>query len=317
MGFGLSLSIPDPRQWKRQQVPHAVVDEQRGLTFISKKFNNTMYCMVKLHEWQARYERKHEEHGARRVSKALTQTPSPIDVTNGLLNDHWFLEGKKFQKRASKIKESCDSFPLRLILITQDDMDSCFQQPVHVHGHARIMKVAGKHHEHYLDQFIVKKEQRGQGLGRLLFHMIQCYMQDVYETDRLGTSASPETENFFRKMEMKNVKDPIAFIEVQENGLYSKVNGILGLSKDAMKRKGDDTRIWMAKEMIDMSIIGTPQFRRKETQKKEEEKKQEDFFQSRKAKSNYESVKVDKDLRLRGGNFENLRIKALKSEIVN
>ena len=47
----------------------------------------------------------------------------------------------------------------------------------------------------------------------------------------------------------------------------------------------------MAKEMIDMSIIGTPQFRRKETQKKEEEKKQEDFFESRKAKLNYESVK--------------------------
>ena len=43
--------------------------------------------------------------------------------------------------------------------------------------------------------------------------------------------------------------------------------------------------------MIDMSIIGTPQFQRKETQKKEEEKKQEDFFESRKAKSNYESVK--------------------------
>ena len=87
-------------------------------------------------------------------------------------------------------------------------------------------------------------------------------MQDVYETDRLGTSTSPEviihkrttafwqeqnispshlnfqTENFFRKMEMKNVKDPIAYIDVQENGLYNKVNGILGLSKDAMKRKG-------------------------------------------------------------------------------
>ena len=37
---------------------------------------------------------------------------------------------------------------------------------------------------------------------------------------------------------MKNVKDPIAFIDVQENGLYSKVNGILGLNKDSMKRKG-------------------------------------------------------------------------------
>ena len=53
----------------------------------------------------------------------------------------------------------------------------------------------------------------------------------------------------------------------------------------------DDKRIWMAKEMIDMSIIGTPQFRRKEIQKKEEQQKQDDFFESRKAKSNYESVK--------------------------
>ena len=74
--------------------------------------------MVKLHEWQARYERKHEEHGSRRVSKALTQTPSPIDVTNGLLNDHWFLEGKKFQKRASKLKESCDRSVFKKILIS-------------------------------------------------------------------------------------------------------------------------------------------------------------------------------------------------------
>lgn len=29
MGFGLNLGIPDPRQWKRQQVPHAIVDEHR------------------------------------------------------------------------------------------------------------------------------------------------------------------------------------------------------------------------------------------------------------------------------------------------
>ena len=139
--------------------------------------------MVKLHEWQARYERKHEEHGARRrKSTVLSKFPSPIDVTNELLNDHWNLEGKKLQKRAAKLKESTDrseklveaisyirffisnrllpyifSFPLRLILITQEDMDSIFQHKVHVHGHARIMKVAGKQHEHYLDQFIVKK----------------------------------------------------------------------------------------------------------------------------------------------------------------
>ena len=65
--------------------------------------------MVKLHEWQKRYETKHEEHGARpRKSTVLSKFPSPIDVTNALLNDHWHLEGKKLQKRAAKLKESCD-----------------------------------------------------------------------------------------------------------------------------------------------------------------------------------------------------------------
>ena len=59
-------------------------------------------------KWQSRYERKHEEHGTRRMSKALSKTPSPVDVTNELLNDHWFSEGKKLQKRAAKLKESCD-----------------------------------------------------------------------------------------------------------------------------------------------------------------------------------------------------------------
>ena len=36
-------------------------------------------------------------------------------------------------------------------------MDGAFVQPIKVHGHARIMKVAGKQHEHFLDQLIVKK----------------------------------------------------------------------------------------------------------------------------------------------------------------
>ena len=39
-------------------------------------------------------------------------------------------------------------------------------------------------------------------------------------------------------MELKRIKDPIAYIEVQESTLYSKVNGILGLNKESMKRKG-------------------------------------------------------------------------------
>ena len=29
MGFGLNLGIPDPRQWKKQQVSKAVIDEER------------------------------------------------------------------------------------------------------------------------------------------------------------------------------------------------------------------------------------------------------------------------------------------------
>ena len=148
--------------------------------------------MVKLHEWQARYEDKTQMFSARgdsalrrmsrrlslapslgSASKAVATTPrSPVNVTNELLNDHWHLDGKKFEKRAEKLKESSDrfieskihpnfishfSFPLRLLLVTQEDMDGAFVQPIKVHGHARIMKVAGKQHEHFLDQLIVKK----------------------------------------------------------------------------------------------------------------------------------------------------------------
>ena len=34
MGFGLNLGIPDPRQWKKQQVSKAVIDEERVRSFV-------------------------------------------------------------------------------------------------------------------------------------------------------------------------------------------------------------------------------------------------------------------------------------------
>ena len=43
-----------------------------------------------------------------------------------------------------------------------------------------------------INKFLFSQEQRKQGFGRLLFHMVQCYMQDVYETDRLTTAATPD-----------------------------------------------------------------------------------------------------------------------------
>ena len=84
--------------------------------------------MVKLHEWQARYEDKTQMFSARgdtalrRMSRRLSLAPSlgtakatttprsPVNVTNELLNDHWHLDGKKFEKRAEKLKESSDRF---------------------------------------------------------------------------------------------------------------------------------------------------------------------------------------------------------------
>lgn len=296
----LNLGIPDPRQWKKQQVSSAIVDKERGLTYITKKFNNIGFCMVKLHEYQARFKEK----------KATSI--SPIDATNRTLNDLQPLEGKKLAKRAEKLKESSDNFPLRLLLITQEHMDGTFVDNIKVQGTAKIMKVAGKNNEHFIDQLVVRKNQRGQGFGRLLFQMIQQYMQEVYQTDLLSTAATPESEGFFLRMEFKKIQEPVAFIDVQESKLLGKVNGMLGLAKDAMKRKDDDVKLWMAKEVIDMKLIGTPEFRRREIAKVEEKKKQEDFFESRKAKSTYEAVEVNKDLKMRSSDFKDLKQKVQK-----
>ena len=41
-----------------------------------------------------------------------------------------------------------------------------------------------------------------------------------------------------KNIDLFSSKGPIAFIEVAESSLYKKVNGMLGLAKDAMKRKG-------------------------------------------------------------------------------
>ena len=91
--------------------------------------------MVKLHEWQARYEDKTQmftargDSAMRRLSRRLSIAPSlgsaatnaatsarsPVNVTNELLNEHWHLEGKKFEKRAEKLKESSDRFSTKII----------------------------------------------------------------------------------------------------------------------------------------------------------------------------------------------------------
>ena len=56
-------------------------------------------------------------------------------------------------------------------------MDSIFEHNVQVHGHARIMKVAGKQHEHYLDQFIVKKVGRPKNKKKYSEISIQKFRQ--------------------------------------------------------------------------------------------------------------------------------------------
>ena len=97
---------------------------------------------------------------------------------------------------------------------------------------------------------------RKQGYGSLLYTMVESFIRDVYKSDKIGIvltkenlsvrtkSAFPivivsiQTEWFFDRFKFVRVQQPIAFIEVAENALYKKVNGMLGLAKDAMKRKG-------------------------------------------------------------------------------
>ena len=69
-----------------------------------------------------------------------------------------------------------------------------------------------------IKKFLFSQEQRKQGFGRLLFHMVQCYMQDVYETDRFTTAATPDviTTKIMSKIQLKlNILDGAFF---QDNG---------------------------------------------------------------------------------------------------
>ena len=84
--------------------------------------------------------------------------------------------------------------------------------------------------------------------------MVESFIRDVYKSEKIGISLAKDTlsvsqhfqttinrykvEPFFDNFKYVRVKGPITFIECAENKLYKKINGMLGLAKDAMKRKG-------------------------------------------------------------------------------
>ena len=84
--------------------------------------------------------------------------PTYFSATYATLDKEWEITNENnLKKRENRISECSSLFPLRFILISQEDMQSSFKSQINIIGHCRIMKIAGKEFELYFDQFIIDK----------------------------------------------------------------------------------------------------------------------------------------------------------------
>ena len=70
------LGIPEADEWKRQNVVTLINDKPRELTYIQKKVNKINYCLLQLHQYEARYQKYINN----------TNSTSPVVCVNNLLN---------------------------------------------------------------------------------------------------------------------------------------------------------------------------------------------------------------------------------------
>lgn len=117
------LGMLDPTKWQKRE-DATVVDENRvlktnygypkknvfqGLTYLTQRFKNADYSLVKLHEVQKKFEEKSK------TDETIAAYKSPIDNVADLLQSEWPLSEKK--KGSKNIffqifhsKKNCDYF---------------------------------------------------------------------------------------------------------------------------------------------------------------------------------------------------------------
>eukprot|EP00124_Ichthyophonus_hoferi_P004760 Ihof_evm2s569 gene=Ihof_evmTU2s569 len=81
-----------------------------------------------------------------------------------LLNSEW---PRSVTARRIALERSRDTFPTSLLLVRAN----------HVIGYAQVAVVQGNQDDVVVESVIISSNQRGQGLGRILMHMIEDYVK--------------------------------------------------------------------------------------------------------------------------------------------
>lgn len=255
----------------------------------TRKFNANNFTILKLHEAEAKYVQLKERNPGMEV------WPGPTEETFKLLQEQWPTKGKKQEQRWASLRDSCDAFPMHLILIRTDTISRICKEKITPIAHVKIMEVAGRTDMCYIDDFLIKQQFRSQGYGRFFFDMLQQFMMEQLDMDCFGMSTFANTtgQSFFFHMGMNKQTERIPYVDVHEKKLLIKLNSFFSVAKNAMDRRSDARRTWLAKELIHYHLFGTDGYTERNVARESAKAKLEAEAEEKQVSSVYEKHSAD------------------------
>lgn len=187
-------------------------------------------------------------------------------------------------QRWSSLRDSCDAFPMHLILIRTDMISRIYKEKISPIAHVKILEVAGRTDMCYIDDFLIKKvtfphkrtpdhlsilsacdehftsaiSKSGlraiflrydaaiyDGANRYgLFWLQYPTQHGTFEFNLIFWLFSQIGQSFFFHMGMNKQIERIPYVDVHEKKLLIKLNSFFSVAKHAMDRKRYDKVCW-------------------------------------------------------------------------
>ncbi|CAG5110012.1 Oidioi.mRNA.OKI2018_I69.chr2.g4465.t1.cds [Oikopleura dioica] len=214
------------------------------------------YILVKLHELQETFEQRQEFY-------EFEEEKSPVNLTVNLL---------------------------------QEDFPVTEETEVEIAGHARLLCVAGKVNMCFIDEFVIRKQYRAQGLGKHLWKSLEEFLKLEIDQDFCGTATKDETaRSFFHHMGMNKLEkgEKLAYIDIHEGELLNKLSDFFSVAKEAMARKKDAEMLFLTKDLIHFDLCGTDGYKERIQLIKEAQEKLEAEIMEKAVGSNYKKMSAD------------------------